>query len=100
MFRSVICLKSSFFAQCELWIEVHFIPYKCSVVQAPFVSSPHLRRICLLILEREEGREGERQTDRQTLMRERNIDRLPPLCALTRDQTCTLDMCPDVELNP
>ena len=53
-----------------------------------------------MILEREEGREGERQTDRQTLMRERNIDRLPPLCALTRDQTCTLDMCPDVELNP
>ena len=44
--------------------------------------SPH-SRICWLILEREE--EGERVT----LMRERNIDQLPPICAQTGDQTCT-----------
>ena len=31
--------------------------------------------------------------------REGNIDHLPLLCTLTRDQTCNLDMCPDRESN-
>ena len=34
-----------------------------------------------------EGKEGRKRV-RETLMRERNIDRLPSACTLTRDQTC------------
>ena len=41
-------------------------------------------KICLLIWERE---------------RERNINQLPPYCAPTRDQTYSLGMCPDWNLN-
>ena len=48
-----------------------------------FIFNSH-RRICLLILEREEGRK-----------RERNIDRLPLICTLTRDRTCGLGTCLD-----
>ena len=31
--------------------------------------------------------------------RERNVSQLPPVLALTRDQTHNLSMCPDQELN-
>ena len=44
---------------------------------------PH-QRTCLLILERDKGRK-----------RERNINQLPPICTLIRNQTCNLGMCPD-----
>ena len=57
------------------------------------IFNPH-PRICLSILETEEGREGE------TSMRERNIDWLPPVGAPTRTQTCNLGLCPDRGLNP
>ena len=50
-------------------------------------------RICLLILEREGGRE----TDRHQY--ERNFDWLPPICTQTGDQTCNLSMYPDQESN-
>ena len=56
-----------------------------------FYSSPE--DMFLLISER--GKEKERET----LMWERNIDQLPPMRALTGDQTCNLGMCPDWELN-
>ena len=50
---------------------------------------------CLLIFrERQEGRE------RETLMWERNIYRLPPIRALTRDWACYLGICPDGKSNP
>ena len=52
---------------------------------------PHLR-ICLLILEREEGRE------RETAMWERNINRMPPIHAPTGYWTHNLGMCPDRKL--
>ena len=42
--------------------------------------------------EREEEERGERQ-------RERNINQLPPMYALTENLTCNLGMCPDHELN-
>ena len=45
----------------------------------------------LLILQREEGRERER---------ERNIDLLPLVYTPTRDWTHSLGMCPDQESNP
>ena len=40
-------------------------------------------------------REGERETERETLMWEGNIDWLPPICTSTGDQTHNLGMCPD-----
>ena len=58
--------------------------------------NPH-PRICLLILERKEG--GERETERETSMWERNINGLPPLHTLTGDWTCSLGMCPEQGLN-
>ena len=48
-----------------------------------------------MILEREEGRE----TDRQTSMWERNINWLSLICSLIRDQTSNLGVCPHQELN-
>ena len=51
-----------------------------------FFLNPH-PRICLLILEWEEGREN-------------NIDWLPLVCALTGDWTCNIGICPDLGLNP
>ena len=45
----------------------------------------------LLIVER--GRGGGRE-------RERNIDKLPVVCAPTGDQTLNLGMCPDQQSNP
>ena len=54
------------------------------------ILNSHLR-ICLLILEREER--GERK-------RERNINWLPPIYALTGDGTHNLAMFPDQESNP
>ena len=42
---------------------------------------------------------SERERERETLMRERNIDQFPPMCALTGDRTHSIDMCPDWELN-
>ena len=60
--------------------------------------NPH-PRICLLILEREGGREvgkeRERKTERETLMWERNTDQLLPTRAPARDRICNLGMCPD-----
>ena len=50
----------------------------------------HLR-ICLLILEREEGRGSERERDIYV----RNINRLPLALPLTGNQTRNLGMCPD-----
>ena len=50
-------------------------------------------RIYLLIWEREDGGERERNSD------VRNINWLPTICALTRDGTRSLGMCPDQELN-
>ena len=40
-------------------------------------------------------REREIEKKRETLMWEKNIDWLPPICALTRHQTCNLGICPD-----
>ena len=43
-------------------------------------------------------RERERERDRQTDIDVRNIDwSLPPVHALTGEQTCNLGMCPDRE---
>ena len=53
---------------------------------------PH-QRICLLILEREEGgrkRERERERKQETSLWERNIDRLPLVSSPTRDPTQNL----------
>ena len=55
-----------------------------------FIFNPH-PRICLLILEREEV--GERE--RETLMWERNIDWLPLVRSSNRDQTHNLCVCTD-----
>ena len=41
-----------------------------------------------------------KETKRETLMLVRNISQVPPVCPLTRDQTCSLGMCPDQDLNP
>ena len=54
------------------------------------IFNPH-QGICLLILEIEEGRKGER---------ERNINQLPPICAPNGDQTHNPGMCPHREGNP
>ena len=51
--------------------------------------------MCSLLLEREEGRERERNID----VRETVIG-LPPVHAPTRNQTHNLGMCPDWESNP
>lgn len=56
-----------------------------------------LRDVC--VLEREEGREGERGK-REKSMWERNVNQLPPIHAPTREWTCNLDMCPDEGSNP
>ena len=40
-------------------------------------------------------RKGERERERVTMMQERNIDPLLPVCTLARDQTLNLGMCPD-----
>ena len=36
--------------------------------------------------------------ERETSTQERNIDQLPPVCALTGDRTHNLGMCPDLGL--
>ena len=51
--------------------------------------------IFLLILERE--REEEKAIEKES---ERNINLLPPVCALTGDKTCNLGVCPQWESNP
>ena len=58
-------------------------------------SYPHFRT-CLLILDRREGRETERE---RTSIWERYITWLPLTHAPTRDQTCNSGTCPDWELN-
>ena len=63
-----------------------------------FFFNPHLR-ICLPILEREEGMEGGREREGETLMWERNINWLSLIYPGTRDWTCNLGICPDQELN-
>ena len=45
-------------------------------------------------------RERERERERETSMQAKNIEQLLPVCALTRDGTHNLGMCPDRELNP
>ena len=55
---------------------------------------PHPQTYSLL-LERGEGRE--RETGKETLMWERNINQLPLICTSTRDQTHNLGMCPEQE---
>ena len=57
--------------------------------QCFFFFNPPLR-IYLLILEREEGKEREREREIETLMWERNMDWLPPICSPIRDQTHNL----------
>ena len=57
---------------------------------------PHLW-ICPLIFFRDKKEQG---MGRETLMWERNIDWLFPACALTRDWTSNIGMCPDWESNP
>ena len=47
---------------------------------------------------RERGNEGER--GREILMQERNINRLPLLCASTGYRTYNPGACPNQELNP
>ena len=61
-----------------------------------FLSS--LDDMFLLILER--GRGGERGREREISVRVRKIGRLPPVRALPGDQTCSLGLCPNQELNP
>ena len=56
--------------------------------------------ICLLILEKEEGRGRKEGREEGRRERERIIDWLPPIGTLTKDQTCNLGTCPDQELNP
>ena len=46
-------------------------------------------RLCLLVLERGEGKK-----------RGRNTDSLAPVCAPTRDGSCSLGVWPDPDLNP
>ena len=52
----------------------------------------------MLIDFRKKGRETDRQSDgeteRETSIWERNIDRLPPTHSPTRDQNLNLGMCP------
>ena len=49
--------------------------------------------------ERERESEGEREREREKHQCERSVDWLPPICALTMDQTHNLGMCPDRESN-
>ena len=56
--------------------------------------------------EREREKERERERERREEKRreekrreEKNNDWLLPICAPTRDQTCSLGMCPAPELN-
>ena len=76
---------------------VHCVYWLLDLSNAFLFLNPHLR-ICLLILEKEEG--GERMSEKETLMWERSIDRSPPICAPTRGWTHILSLGPDRELNP
>ena len=62
---------------CTVWYETNW-----PIVQATFFFNPHLRT-CLLTLEREEGKEGGRKTS----VWERQIYRLSPVSAPSRDWT-------------
>ena len=65
-------------------------------------------RICLLILERKDGREGGQKGGEEKGRGEgeerdvdvRNTNWLPLLCSLTGDWTHNLGMCPDQEWSP
>ena len=57
----------------------------------------HTSQGYVLIWEREEGKESERQRGRKTSTWERNLNWLPPVHTLTRDQTHNLGMCSDRE---
>ena len=50
-----------------------------------------------MILERQDGRESERETNIDVT---ENIYQLPPICTLNRDLPSKLSMCPDQGLNP
>ena len=60
--------------------------------------NPH-SRIMLTDFGERGGREREKK-ERERNINVRNISQVPPQCILTRDQTWSLGMCPDRELNP
>ena len=53
----------------------------------------------LLFFYREREGKGGKKRGRESSMWERNINQLPLICTLSRDQTCNLGMCPDQETN-
>ena len=73
---------------------IHIMVGKLQFMVLIFYSHP---RTCLLILERQEGKEREREG--KTLICERNIDHLPLACTPTRDQACNPGMCLSRESN-
>ena len=74
-----------FYSHLIFWLYLFFLSF--------FFSLKSSLRICLLILEGwKEGGRGEKD-------RERNMDSLLPVHALTRNWTHNLGMCPDQELN-
>lgn len=87
---------------CIEWPCVHAIAFICRDKNSLIIytSLPSSRIIYLLfygfltfILERKWEGMGER------IINVRNIDLLPPICTLTRDWTCDLDIYPDLEWN-
>ena len=82
---------SSFFTYCSIFCNDFFF----------FISFYfQLWFFILLLCFFKREREGGRKRGRETSMWERNMDQLPLLSAMTRDQTCNPGMCPDWELNP
>ena len=78
------------------------IDLQCSVRQHNYNFSAFFscsfKKIFHLFIFRERGREGERGV-RRTAVWERNVNWLPLVCTLTRNQTRNPRMCPDWELN-
>ena len=78
--QSSVCLL---IPRAKLLMETHFILFMYYLILTwGYV-------FLLLILE------GERETEGETTVWERNIHRLPPKAVPIRDRTCSLTMCPD-----
>ena len=69
-------------------------PLNTVLLVSNFLKNPH-PRICLLILEKEEGRGSEREKQNVS-----NINCLPPVHSPTGDRTSNLGKCPNQGLNP
>ena len=90
---------------CQFWLVFVFklllsFFWLCKEAQCVYLCL-HLGQNSLLILEREDGREGEREVGvgGEKHRYERKICSLSPMCTPTRDRTHNLGMCPDQESN-